>query len=208
MPSLRLFSHLVKCRARSSQKILVRLARSRRHAIAAIPDIAKPSRCGFGDRRFGKLTEAAVQQWQSSHGLVSSGTAATTGYGAVGPKTRAAIASACSGVSSPSMGSAGSPQANTSSNQSLIDLLLAQVKVLQERLAQLIAAKSGGGTTSTYTPPTTYTYNTSSASCNWNGGTVARRFSVAAYQSSSVAEGSQCVSQQRTCTNGTLSGSY
>ena len=41
---------------------------------------------------FGPLTEAAVQKWQAAHGVVSSGTPDTTGYGAVGPKTRAAIA--------------------------------------------------------------------------------------------------------------------
>jgi len=44
---------------------------------------------------FGPLTEAAVERWQSSHSIVSSGTAASTGYGAVGPRTRASLA-ACS----------------------------------------------------------------------------------------------------------------
>lgn len=37
---------------------------------------------------FGALTEAAVKKFQTKWGIVSSGTAATTGYGAVGPKTR------------------------------------------------------------------------------------------------------------------------
>jgi putative peptidoglycan binding protein len=40
---------------------------------------------------YGKLTQSAVQAYQRAHGLVSSGTPATTGYGAVGPKTRAAL---------------------------------------------------------------------------------------------------------------------
>ena len=146
---------------------------------------------------FGPLTEAAVQQWQSSHGVVSSGSAETTGYGAVGPRTRAALASACSGVSNPSTGSAPSSTSGQA-NQSLIDSLLAQVKVLQEKLAQLIAAKGGGGESG----------STSQASCSWNGTTIASGSSVTAYQSSSVAYGSQCVSQQRTCTNNILSGSY
>ncbi len=44
---------------------------------------------------FGVLTQGAVQKFQTSQGLVSFGTPATTGYGAVGPKTRAAIAQAC-----------------------------------------------------------------------------------------------------------------
>jgi peptidoglycan hydrolase-like protein with peptidoglycan-binding domain len=33
---------------------------------------------------FGPVTEAAVKQWQSEHGIVSSGSPATTGWGAVG----------------------------------------------------------------------------------------------------------------------------
>ena len=45
---------------------------------------------------FGKLTEAALKSWQKKKGIVSSGTRPTTGYGAVGPKTRAAITKACS----------------------------------------------------------------------------------------------------------------
>lgn len=40
---------------------------------------------------FGPLTEAAVQHWQSSQGIVSSGSPATTGYGSVGPRSRAAL---------------------------------------------------------------------------------------------------------------------
>ncbi len=40
---------------------------------------------------FGKLTEAAVQAWQAVKGIVTEGTPATTGFGAVGPKTRAAL---------------------------------------------------------------------------------------------------------------------
>lgn len=44
---------------------------------------------------FGPLTEAAVKKIQAMHGVVSSGDAASTGYGAVGPKTRALIGSLC-----------------------------------------------------------------------------------------------------------------
>ena len=45
---------------------------------------------------FGLITEKAVQQWQKEHAIVSSGSPATTGYGAVGPKTRTAMQRACS----------------------------------------------------------------------------------------------------------------
>lgn len=48
---------------------------------------------------FGLITEAAVKKLQVAHNLVSSGSAQTTGYGSVGPKTRALIASLCSAVS-------------------------------------------------------------------------------------------------------------
>ena len=44
---------------------------------------------------FGALTEYAVQRWQVKYNVVFSGTPATTGFGAVGPATRAAIARMC-----------------------------------------------------------------------------------------------------------------
>jgi hypothetical protein len=40
---------------------------------------------------FGSLTQQAVQKWQSSRGVVSSGSPSTTGFGSVGPKTRTAM---------------------------------------------------------------------------------------------------------------------
>ncbi len=49
---------------------------------------------------FGALTEAAVKRFQARHAIVTSGTPDTTGYGVVGPATRAAIASLCGGSSS------------------------------------------------------------------------------------------------------------
>ena len=50
--------------------------------------LASGNNTGF----FGSLTEAAVQRWQAQHSIVSTGSPATTGYGAVGPETRAALA--------------------------------------------------------------------------------------------------------------------
>jgi hypothetical protein len=44
---------------------------------------------------FGQITEDAVKAYQSQKGIVSSGSPATTGWGVVGPRTRAAFA-ACS----------------------------------------------------------------------------------------------------------------
>ena len=40
---------------------------------------------------FGALTEAAVEKFQAAQGIVSYGSPDTTGYGAVGPKTRGAL---------------------------------------------------------------------------------------------------------------------
>jgi hypothetical protein len=46
------------------------------------------------------------------------------------------------------------------------------------------------------------------ASCTFNGQTIADSQSVTAYQSSGVPYGQSCASQTRTCSNGSLSGSY
>ena len=40
---------------------------------------------------YGKLTEDAVARWQAAQGIVSTGTPQTTGYGEVGPQTRASM---------------------------------------------------------------------------------------------------------------------
>lgn len=48
---------------------------------------------------YGPLTETAVKRFQVKNGIASSGTADTTGYGAVGPRTATAIAASCSGAS-------------------------------------------------------------------------------------------------------------
>ena len=47
---------------------------------------------------YGRLTELAVQRWQEKHAVVTSGTPSTTGYGVVGPKTRAAMQQSCTGA--------------------------------------------------------------------------------------------------------------
>ena len=44
--------------------------------------------------------------------------------------------------------------------------------------------------------------------CTFNGQTVASGGTVTAYLSNQVPDGQTCQSETRTCTNGTLSGSY
>ncbi|HEY4523002.1 MAG TPA: peptidoglycan-binding protein, partial [Candidatus Paceibacterota bacterium] len=46
---------------------------------------------GSDTGHFGLLTQAGVRQFQAARGLVSSGTPATTGWGSVGPRTRAVL---------------------------------------------------------------------------------------------------------------------
>ncbi len=57
-------------------------------------DFANASTTGY----FGPATERALQQWQSRQGVVSSGDSSSTGYGAVGPKTREALMKICKEV--------------------------------------------------------------------------------------------------------------
>lgn len=45
---------------------------------------------------FGPATEQAVQAWQAANGVVSAGSAQTTGYGVMGPASRAKVQSVCS----------------------------------------------------------------------------------------------------------------
>lgn len=68
-------------------------------------DLAAGNNTGY----FGRLTEAAVKSWQSRNGIVSSGTATTTGYGAVGPRTRANMTSVCGGGGTVSANFSASP---------------------------------------------------------------------------------------------------
>ena len=54
---------------------------------------------------FGALTQAAVQRWQATYGIVSSGSPATTGWGVVGPRTASAISQQCASGSTGTSGS-------------------------------------------------------------------------------------------------------
>lgn len=58
---------------------------------------------------YGPLTEKAVQDFQTAHGIVAYGTPETTGFGAVGPLTRAALRDACF-ATLPETGSSGTTQ--------------------------------------------------------------------------------------------------
>lgn len=55
---------------------------------------------------FGRLTESAVKKFQCRENIVCSGSPSATGYGAVGPRTRAAIAVLCRAGAAPPVPSA------------------------------------------------------------------------------------------------------
>ncbi len=89
--------------------------------------LASDANTGF----FGPLTEKAVQAFQKANGLVSSGTPLTTGYGNVGPITRAKINSLL-GVS----GGLCTPASQTSGAS--VEALQAQIKLLQDQVNALL----------------------------------------------------------------------
>lgn len=60
---------------------------------------------------FGPMTQLAVQNWQAAHGVVTSGSPDTTGFGFIGPATR--IALACAGSTSANTSTAASTHATT-----------------------------------------------------------------------------------------------
>lgn len=72
---------------------------------------------------YGPLTEAAVERFQTAQGIVSSGSAATTGYGRVGPITMARLNSLMSGgggVSTDASPSLSATSVNRSSNSATL----------------------------------------------------------------------------------------
>lgn len=66
---------------------------------------------------FGPLTQSALKKWQAAQGIISSGDTTTTGWGAVGPRTKEFILKRCGGLKEdrpmPPFGISTSPQADT-----------------------------------------------------------------------------------------------
>lgn len=115
---------------------------------------------------FGKTTQAAVKQWQGEHGIEK--------LGFVGPKTRVAMGLSCNSNITSTVTKPTTPSASTSA---LIQALLAQIKILQDK----IAAMKGGSVGTT--PPFTTTVPSGgggglvggSGSTNGGGGTTCIR---------------------------------
>ena len=191
---------------------------------------------GSASGYFGALTEAAVQTYQSTHGIVSGGTPSTTGYGAVGAKTRAVMEAAPS-VSVPirllhdtpppppinSPTSTLSGQSSTSSTLKTIGFSctwndqvvpsgssVVAYQALSVRFGQTCASQTrvctDGVLSGSYEASTCEV--AAAASCSFNGQSIADGGTVRAYESPAVGFGNQCVSETRTCTNGALDGSF
>lgn len=73
---------------------------------------------------FGPLTEQLVEAFQAGQGVVSSGTPETTGFGAVGPRTRALLATSCASMSGGSSNTDTSSATESSSKGSFSYTLL------------------------------------------------------------------------------------
>lgn len=83
---------------------------------------------------FGMLTQAAVQAFQRTNGIVSAGDPNSTGYGAVGPTTRGKINALLGGSSAVGNSSGGS--GSSASIQAQIEALQKQVNDLLQKLQQ------------------------------------------------------------------------
>jgi peptidoglycan hydrolase-like protein with peptidoglycan-binding domain len=112
---------------------------------------------GTASGYFGILTRAAVEAWQIKYGVVSSGTEVTTGFGMVGPRTAAAIASRCSGGALPASKSPVSGQTTVNTNQST---------------GTISPSPSVSGQVQTPAQPTTANIPTDSVNASINSGTA------------------------------------
>gem|GEM_PF-2683613 len=74
--------------------------RQLQHSLIGEGELDADSSTGF----FGPKTEKALQKWQAKRGIVASGSPHTTGFGAVGPRTRAMLKE-CFGTSTPPISS-------------------------------------------------------------------------------------------------------
>ncbi len=164
-----------------------------------------PSPTGY----FGPVTEKALKQWQGEHGIEA--------IGIVGPKTAVAMKITLCSSAGGNTSQGGVTSDSNSSVAELIKTLLAQIAVLQAKLAVLkggattttaIVTAGGGGNTTAPAPaptPTPQPAPSTPAPCSFNGQSVAHGASVTAYKD---ANATSCASEQRICSSGALSGSY
>lgn len=182
---------------------------------------------------FGQLTEAAVQRFQAKHGIASSGTPPSNGYGAVGPRTRALIQTLSCTPASPTPSPTPSPFPLPSPLPTPTPLPLGQAACVTDdyslpsgvtRTFYSRSSVAPGSSCEDYEERRTCTNGSLSGSsdyeytscseqevkdaCRLDGVDVGHGLSRAFYSSRSVAYGASCgsISQSRTCEDGVLSG--
>lgn len=130
---------------------------------------------------FGPVTESAVKSWQSSHGIVSSGSPDTTGYGYVGPLTRKAMS--CSATQTPPT----PPTKPTPPTEPVPPVEPTQGAVSVTLIATPFSIKAGDSTTLSWS-------TSNAASCTSDS------FSVSGVQGSVVVSPTQSTTYSMTCT--------
>lgn len=163
---------------------------------------------------FGILTQYAVQRLQSRHGLVTSGTPESTGYGLVGPGTRNLIANVCrSGTptSVPTSGGGCTTGGILVANGATADFYSVPYVAAGASCApyrqtrQCVNGGLSGSSAFQYTSCTVM--GTAAGSCAFNGVVMANGESRSFYRQEAVSSGQQCQSSVRTCVNGVVGGS-
>jgi|GEM_PF-2687219 len=87
---------------------------------------------------YGPMTSAAVQRFQAAQGVVTTGDWQSTGYGAVGPRTRVAIGTFCGHLSTGggSIGGSGSVSGSTGGAKPDLDSQMSTIEALMKALGQ------------------------------------------------------------------------
>ncbi len=89
---------------------------------------------------FGQLTEQAVKKFQAKYGIVTNGSSRTTGYGLLGPKTRAMLTqifgSSSANQTTPSTPTTATSAAKLTSEQ--VIQIRAKIQLLQQEILQLL----------------------------------------------------------------------
>lgn len=180
---------------------------------------------------YGRLTQTAVQQFQCRAMNLCSGSPSANGYGVAGPRTRVAVFAHCSvgatTLPTPAVPTNTQPFGTSSMPDQTFYQIGSNPAECSPRQTLTLPCPSGqvGSITEVRTnyctmnvPPLWINWvpisNTCTStpglnqSCMFNNQTVANGASVIAYNVPSADSGSTCLSQQRNCANGILSGTY